>query len=125
MLEQVVKGFTANGQRTAETFHLVRQNALDSYRDAFASAEAVLLGFPLYTDAMPAIVKAFIEALSPLRGREDNPPVGFLVQSGFPEAVHSRHLERYLAKLAGRLGSSYLGTIVKGGGEGTRLAGFG
>ena len=79
------------------------------------------MGFPLYTDAMPGIVKAFIETLEPLRGREGNPPIGFLVQSGFPEGVHSRHLERYLAKLAGRLGSPYLGTIVKGGGEGTRL----
>lgn len=121
MLEQVVKGLTSDGTHTAETCHLVHQNALDDYRDAFAAAEAVLLGFPLYTDAMPAIVKTFIEALEPLRGRNGNPPIGFLVQSGFPEAVHSRHLERYLAKLAERLGSPYLGTIVKGGGEGTRL----
>ena len=64
MLAQVVKGFTADGQRTADTFHLVRQNALDSYREAFASAQAVLLGFPLYTDAMPGIVKSFIEFIN-------------------------------------------------------------
>ena len=70
---------------------------------------------------MPGIVKAFIEALEPLRGREGNPPIGFLVQSGFPESAHSRHLERYLEKLAARLGSPYIGTIVKGGCEGVRL----
>ena len=70
---------------------------------------------------MPGMVKAFIEALEPLRGRPGNPPVGFLVQSGFPEAAHSRHIERYLQKLAARLSSPYLGTIVKGSGEGVRL----
>ncbi len=70
---------------------------------------------------MPGVVKNFIEALEPLRGRENNPPIGFLVQSGFPEGLHSRYVERYLEKLALRLGSPYLGTIVKGGGEGTRI----
>lgn len=122
MLEQFAKGFTADGQRTVETFHLVRQKELEQFRDAFAAAEAVMVGFPLYTDAMPGIVKAFIEALEPLRGRSGNPALGFVMQSGFPEAAHSRHVERYLAKLAARLGSPYLGTLIKGGsGEGIRL----
>ena len=87
---------------------------------AFAGAECVLLGFPLYTDAMPGMVKHFIEALEPLAGRKDNPSLGFLVQSGFPEGLHSRYVERYLEKLAERLGCPYLGTIVKGNGEGVR-----
>jgi hypothetical protein len=59
--------------------------------------------------------------LAPFRSRPHNPPIGFLVQSGFPEAAHSRFVERYLQKLARRLGSPYLGTIVKGGAEGTRI----
>ncbi|HOT90290.1 MAG TPA: NAD(P)H-dependent oxidoreductase [Anaerolineae bacterium] len=121
LLEHVMQGFTAAGNRTAEMFHLVRQNELESYREMFAAAEAVLVGFPLYTDAMPGIVKAFIEALEPLRGRAGNPPLGFLVQSGFPESLHLRYVERYLAKLATRLGCPYLGTIVKGGCESVRL----
>ena len=49
--------------------------------DAFEKAECVLLGFPLYTDAMPGIVKAFIDRLEPFIGRKHNPPIGFLVQS--------------------------------------------
>ena len=121
MLAQVAKGFTAAGGTVTDTFHLVRQNDLDHYRDAFAAAEAVLMGFPLYTDAMPGIVKTFIEALEPLRGRSDNPALGFVMQSGFPESTHMRHIERYLAKLAARLGSPYLGALIKGGGEGIRL----
>jgi hypothetical protein len=70
---------------------------------------------------MPGVVKHFIEALEPLINRKNNPPIGFLVQSGFPEALHSRYVERYLEKLADRLGSPYLGTIVKGNGEGIRV----
>ena len=42
------------------------------------------------------------------------------MQSGFPEGLHSRYVERYLEKLAERLGSPYLGTVVKGNGEGVR-----
>lgn len=121
MLAQVAKGFAAAGGTVTETYHLVRQNDLDLYRDAFAAAEAVLVGFPLYTDAMPGIVKTFIEALEPLRGRSSNPALGFVMQSGFPESTHMRHVERYLAKLAARLGSPYLGALIKGGGEGIRL----
>jgi len=117
MLEQVAAGFG----RPVETYHLVRLKEIDQMVEAFAQAECVLLGFPLYTDAMPAVVKHFIEALEPLVGRAHNPPLGFLVQSGFPEGLHSRYIERYLEKLAARLGSPYLGTIVKGGGEGTRV----
>ena len=44
----------------------------------------------------------------------------FIVQSGFGEAIHSRYVERYLQKLATRLGCLYKGTIVKGGGEGIK-----
>jgi len=121
LLEQLLKGFTARAGRSYELFHLNRLNDMERHRQAFSEAECVFLGFPLYTDAMPGMVKAFIESLQPLQGRPGNPPLGFLVQSGFPEAAHSRHVERYLEKLAARLGSPYLGTLVKGSGEGVRL----
>ena len=117
MLAEFAQGFGG----PSETWHLVRLKETGRMVQAFAEAECVLFGFPLYTDAMPGIVMHFIEALAPLVGRPDNPPIGFLVQSGFPEALHSRYVERYLEKLAARLGSPYLGTIVKGGGEGTRV----
>ena len=121
MLEHFLNGFTANSDHTFEIYHLNRIKEAEHFQQAFAAAEGVLLGFPLYTDAMPGIVKAFIETLTPFRQRAGNPPIGFLVQSGFPEAAHSRHIERYLEKLAQRLKSPYLGTIVKGGGEGIRI----
>jgi multimeric flavodoxin WrbA len=116
MLEQFALGFG----EPSETHHLVRMKETGRMVQAFAQAECIILGFPLYTDAMPGVVKHFIEALEPLTTRGNNPPLGFLVQSGFPEGLHSRYVERYLEKLAARLGSPYLGTIVKGNGEGTR-----
>jgi len=117
MLRELMEGFDGE----SETHHLIKVNDLENHTRAFAEAECVWLGFPLYTDGMPAVVKTFIESLEPIKGRENNPPIGFLVQSGFPEAVHSRYVERYLAGLAAKLGSTYLGTIVKGNGEGTRI----
>lgn len=118
--KHLTDGFASGGEHSHETFYLRRIKETEQFVRAFAEAEAVLLAFPLYTDAMPGIVKAFIEALAPLCGRENNPAIGFLVQSGFPEAVHSRYVQRYLEKLAARLGCRYMGTIVKGGGEGAR-----
>lgn len=117
MLEQLAKGFG----RPGETHHLVYMKETSQMVQAFAAAECIILGTPLYTDSMPGVVKHFIEALEPLVDRPNNPPLGFLIQSGFPEGLHSRYLERYLEKLAARLGSPYLGTIVKGNGEGTRV----
>lgn len=84
-------------------------------------AELVLLAFPLYTDAMPGIVKNFIEQLDPETLQKSSLKIGFLVQSGFPEAHHSTYVERYLVKLTRRLGLEYLGTIVRGGVEGIKM----
>jgi multimeric flavodoxin WrbA len=116
-LSEIGRGFDG----PHEVHHLVRLTETEKMVAAFAGAECAILGMPLYTDAMPAVVKHFIEALEPLAGGENNPPLGFVIQSGFPEALHSRYLERYLEKLAARLGSPYLGTAVRGGGEGTRM----
>lgn len=116
-LREFAQGFGGE----AETHHLIQVKQTDRHVQAFAEAECAWIGFPLYTDSMPGSVKHFFEALEPLVGRKSNPPVGFVVQSGFPEGLHSRYIERYLEKLAARLGSPYLGTIVKGNGEGVRI----
>jgi len=159
MLARVAEGWQRGGGRLPEVIHLAQKAGFRRAVEAFAEADVVLLGLPLYTDAMPAIVMAYIEALAPrvehfrLIGRHQecnesgsflekkplgymdsvnsrsenalaaaqqgraNPSLAFLVQSGFPEARHSRPLERYLEKLARRLGSSYAGTIARGMGE--------
>ena len=117
LLGSFLAGFASNPGRDFEIVDLIRLKGAARFPQAFADAECVFLGFPLYADSMPGVVKAFIESLEPLRARAGNPPIGFLVQGGFPEAVHSRYVERYLEKLASRMGAPYLGTIVKGGCE--------
>lgn len=117
-IRQFAEGFQSVEGSTAVRYYLNRTAEHENFRDAFSKTDAVLLAFPLYTDSMPGLVKAFIETLEPLCGREGNPTICFLVQSGFPEGTHSRYVEKYLEKLASRLGCPYAGTIVKGNGGG-------
>ena len=121
MLSRVSEGWQRGGGAPPEELHLARPAQFQRAVEAFAESNTVLLGMPLYTDAMPALVKTYIEALAPRvessKAGGANPTLAFLVQSGFPEALHSRPLERYLEKLSRRFGSPYAGTIVRGGGE--------
>jgi NAD(P)H-dependent FMN reductase len=121
LLEQFTRGFSENSANSFEIFYLNRIQDHPKLVEQFSTAELVFLAFPLYTDSVPGLVKAFIEALAPLAGRQNNPALAFLVQSGFPEAHHSRFVEKYLKKLAARLGSRYCGTLVKGGIEGIQI----
>ena len=121
LIEQFTRGLMETEGNSFQIHFLNRINDAEIFARAFGEAECVLVATPLYTDSMPGMVKAFIETLEPYVGRQGNPPIGFIVQSGFPEAAHSRHLERYFEKLAARLGSPYLGTIVKGGVEGIQI----
>ncbi len=120
LLEHFTNGFMTNDGNTHELAYLVRVKDRESFIKLFKEAEHVLLAFPLYFDAMPAVVKTFIESLEPLCRRKGNPDIGFIVQSGFPESTHSRYVERYLEKLAKRLGCRYKGTVIRGGVEGIR-----
>jgi hypothetical protein len=121
MLSRVADGWEGGGGEEPEVLHLARKSDFDRAVTAFAEVDVVLLGFPLYTDAMPALAKEYIEALAPRTCADGNPRLAFLVQSGFPEASHSRPLERYLEKLARRLDSPCAGTIVRGGGEALQM----
>jgi len=117
MLSRIAEGWVRGGGEKPEVLHLAKKADFSRAVVAFGEADTVVLGMPLYTDSMPGLVKLYIEALAPYVGRAKNPRIGFLVQSGFAEALHSRPLERYLVKLAIRLGCEYAGTIVKGSGE--------
>ncbi|MDR3686555.1 MAG: NAD(P)H-dependent oxidoreductase [Coriobacteriia bacterium] len=121
MMARVAEGWQVAGGADPLVLHLAKRADFERAVAQFASAETVLLGMPLYTDSMPGLVAEFIEALEPRVGRSDNPRMGFLVQSGFMEPLHSRGLERYLAKLTVRLGCAYAGTIVRGGGESLQM----
>lgn len=121
LLDHFLEGFVATHGNAYELVYLIHVKEGKKFFNLFQEAEEVLLAFPLYTDAMPAIVKTFIELLEPLCGRAGLPAIGFIVQSGFPESTHSQYIKRYLEKLAGRLGCLYKGTVIKGGVEGIRV----
>lgn len=120
MLSRVAEGWQSVDGGRVDTLHLTRRADMERATQAFPEADQILIGMPLYADAMPALVKEWFESLAPYVGRAGNPPIAFLIQSGFFEATHSRGVERYFEKLAARLGSPYSGTLVRGGGESLR-----
>ena len=121
LMDHFIRGFTDNNENTLDIAFLNKTKDTNLHVEKFRRAENVILAFPLYTDAMPGIVKYFIEALKPLCGQQGNPGLGFVVQSGFPEPIHSRYVARYLEKLAKRLGCTHTGTVIRGGVEGIRV----
>ncbi len=121
LLEHFISGFMETEGNSYELSYLVRIKEGEQFVTLFQEAEHILLATPLYADAMPGIVKAFIESLEPLCGQKDNADIGFIVQSGFPEPIHSRYLERYLVKLSARLGCRYNGTVIRGAVEGIKV----
>lgn len=121
LLNHFINGFNQNYDHQLNLSYLIYTKDVQKHVELFKNAENVIIAFPLYTDAMPGIVKYFFEALEHLCGKKENPRIGFIVQSGFPEPIHSRFVEKYLEKLVKRLGCEYTGTIVKGGVEGIQV----
>jgi len=118
-MEHFIRGFLETRGNTCDVEYLVKQKKiLSALAEKFSAAQNVIIGFPLYIDSMPGIVKAFIEALAALQGRTNMPALGFVIQCGFPETAHLRFLARYCEKLCRRLGCLSLGAILKGGTEG-------
>ena len=120
LIDRFIDGLKRAGREEPPVLDLRTIGRHAEYVAAMADADAVLFFFPLYTDCMPAIVMAFFEALSSFTPGDAPPRVGFVVQSGFVESIHSLALEAYLEKLARRLGVRYLGTVIRGGGEGLK-----
>jgi hypothetical protein len=103
-----------------KVLYLADRSAKKEILDSFSQANEVLMIFPLYTDCMPGMVKEFFEDIVTL-GKCKTKKIGFIVQSGFPEAIHSVYVEKYLDKLARKMECQYLGTIIKGGVEGIQI----
>ncbi len=118
LLGHIAAGLEATDREVVDILYLVRSRERERQLQLITAADAVLIAFPLYTDAMPGLVKQFFEDLAALPDQTHHPPLAFLVQSGFPEAAHSRPVERYLTRFTRRLGCRYLGTTVRGGVEG-------
>ncbi len=105
-----------------EVLNLIEGHAvLSDATEKIAVADKVLFAFPLYVDSMPGLVMELFESLYNLKGKLSGKEFLFSIQCGFPETLNLRFVERYLQKLAGRLGADYGGCISRGGMEGARF----
>jgi hypothetical protein len=118
LMDNFLAGFEKESGNSHETLYLVCDADRARAKSLFRESDMVLLAFPLYNDAMPSIVKEFIESLAPYQGKEGNPTLLFLVQCGFLGGSNTTPIAAYLKKLADRLGCLCAGVIRKDGVEG-------
>ena len=121
LTDQFRKGFCSVESHCDIREYFIKSATYPELINALVSSDFAIIIFPLYTDAMPGIVKRFFEEFTNYHLKNHKLKLGFIVQSGFPEAIHSRYLEKYLDKLAKRLEIDYLGTVIKGGIEGIKI----
>ncbi len=121
LTDQFRKGFCSVESHCDIHEYFIKSSSYPELINALESSDFAIIIFPLYTDAMPGIVKRFIEEFTHYHLKNHKLKLGFIVQSGFPEAIHSRYIEKYLDKLAKRLEIDYLGTVIKGGIEGIKI----
>lgn len=120
LMEHFLEGYHKVSPNEVPVYFLANVAKIDEHVKAFEQAETVILIFPLYCDSMPGLVKEFFERVSLMENTRDK-KVGFVVQSGFPESIHSTFVEHYLQKLAKRQKWEYIGTVIKGGVEGIQV----
>lgn len=120
LIEKFLEGYSKVDSSNVEMHYLANIQKMDEHVKAFAEADTVLIIFPLYTDCMPGIVKEYFETIA-ASNYGNKKRVGFIVQSGFPESIHSTYIEKYLEKLCNRMQCEYLGTVIKGGVEGIQI----
>jgi len=122
LINQFLFGFNKIIPEEVPIHYLANQQLRNEAVDAFFESDEIILIFPLYTDCMPGIVKEFIERIAQMNKSDiGGKKIGFIVQSGFPEAIHSVAVEHYLEKFAGRMQCKCLGTVIKGGVEGIQI----
>jgi multimeric flavodoxin WrbA len=115
LMEQFIAGLEkGNSAVEFEIYYLVNRHQTQDVIDYCRQCDVILMAFPLYTDAMPGLVKLLFEKMPRFPGKK----IGYIVQSGFPEAIHCFYLEKYLEKFTKKLGAIYLGTVSKGNVEG-------
>lgn len=121
LMDAFLKGFMKKEGNHFEVFYLNKKYDEPTLQKNFLHSEAIIVAFPLYTDAMPGIVKEYFELLEPYKRVNPGLKLGYVVQSGFPESYQSFFIARYLKKITGYFEAEYLGTIIKGGVEGIQI----
>ena len=74
LMDHFIKGFLETEGNSCEIEYLTKyRRSLTALAEKFAAAENVIIGFPLYVDAMPGSVKEFFETLAPYMCKANNP----------------------------------------------------
>ncbi len=120
LIEHFLEGIHVVSSEEIPVYFLANAAKMEEHVKEFEMADTIIIVFPLYCDSMPGLVKEFFERISLLK-KNQGKRVGFIVQSGFPEAIHSIFVEQYLIKFAHRMGFVYIGTVIKGGVEGIQI----
>ena len=114
-----IRGFKTINNEAPHTIFLSHIKEINTHLEVFKNAKRILWFFPLYTDAMPALVKNFMENLS--KNDFSDKQMGFFIISGFPEARHSMYVERYFINLTKKYNAQLIGSVIKGGMEGVSM----
>lgn len=119
LIEEFLKGYEAVNKSAIEVNYLKSNSDKKKRKGLYQIADQILIIFPLYCDSMPGIVMEFLEEIHIIGG--EGKKIGFIVQSGFPEAKQSEAVSKYLRKFTKRIGAEYLGCVIKGGVEGIQI----
>lgn len=119
LLNHFNEGFTKHNGEISSYDYLIQEKNLIKQVDNFKSAHNIFIAFPLYVDSVPGIVKAFFEEIGNFNGQNKN--ILFLVQSGFPEAIQSAGVKKYLENLCKRWNINCLGILIKPAVEGIQV----
>ncbi|MCK5128946.1 MAG: NAD(P)H-dependent oxidoreductase [Clostridiales bacterium] len=117
--DRIISWMTQNSQEVQKVY-VADIKKHDEAMKVILDADRYLMVFPLYTDAMPGMTKAFMEKMQQINLEEKS--IVFVVHSGFSEPIHSRTVERYCAYFTKANKMKYLGCVVMGGSEAMQVA---
>ena len=116
ILSKFLEGYSLSGN-TYELFEISDRKSWDKIRAAYEASDNILIALPLFVECIPGLLLEFLETVPKKNGAK----ISFILQSGFAEGIQLRCGEEYLKILAGQLGCTYGGTLVKGNNFGIRL----
>jgi len=117
LIAKFLEGYSKIEKKQVQVLYIASKKERAKRIEAFKNSEIVIIFMPLYTDSMPGIVKEFFEDIINIEDKKTK-KIGYVVQSGYLEAINSVYLAKYLKKFTSRLKIEYLGTVIKGGVEG-------
>ena len=109
------------GFEETKTVYLKKVKQHDDFIETSKSYDKLLFVFPLYVDGMPGQVKYFFEQMHKNKDEFKDKEVTFIIHSGFPEAIHSKNLEKYLCRFSDLMAMKNFGVVILPGSEGFRL----